>query len=813
MNNLGKCPCDDGGGGTGDLPDPLVAKTLCVGDPAPAVPNYCFPTERATQQQSILIDPLADGNLAWGLDSSATFDQSLNTTDDVKFNSVETARVFTPAAAMDIDSAGTMNINSGSSMNITSTNFAPVDIDSAGTMNINSASSMNITSAGSAPMTIESSLSVEMRAASGMTLQSTNSNVLVQSQGGDVFLQAGPQVIDNVRVNGGNNSFRLPNTRAPAGSHVLSDVTGNGNLTWEPSPSLPILTTSYGSCHVNNSLTPTAMTQIVWTKPIGPWMTGTALNEFTHSNGVLTYGGADSKVFQVNVSMGWQFDDTLTNTDRAEFFWNSNTLSTTFTSIGTFVPVVGPYLQGSTQNFTLVGNTLTYNGAGGTFYINSNFGVSKVIAGPQLTEWAVVVDGVTVLSSYQVMNVASAVANEPETASCSCSIALNTGQTVQLAVRALSNLEGFEVTTMNFNIIEQPFPIEGALSLHLNGLYLNETTTGAAIDSAGSTFSLTHILELDPGDEVEVRMLNTVDDRDFIARFVQFDIAQIGGGLGNGGVTGPISSTPNALALWNGSSATQLKDSNATLSSFGVLKVDGPDAMVELDNNASIIRFGNFFNEFQVYRDDGVTPEVVMDGLGGNVNLYRPTVVENSLTVNPTGVNQFTLPLTAPPQLNYVMSGAGGGATAWTDIDEIPRKYAVAGMLTNGTPTTFVGQGEVAVSGTILLGSNNGSWSVIGTALRYDSTNPALMRVKIECHGTWATTTGSSQRRRITVSVNGGTLFSSTIQQDLGTDQQSFSTSAITFLTTNDVIQARINAVIGIESVLVSDMHYIVTPI
>ncbi len=621
-----------------------------------------------------------------------------------------------------------------------------------------------------------------------------NSSVRLTSSGGPVLLQSSTGVV----VNENADAYTLPLVRGAA-AQVLTDVLGDGNLSWEdgggalPQPLDVTDNPTFNGLSLTQSMVvggiaglagaiaiakpPTGTSNLTmldgvstWAMAHGTQASGGNLSISRNASVKLELTGTEAKVYdplvlnadtvnsftmpgvrgapgQVltdvagNGSLSWQ--DATTPREYAEYWWNNNNLTTTFANTVNFVPVVSSgYNAGPSVGFTLGANALTYNGAGGRFYFNANFGVSKALAGAQDTVWILLLNGLpSLVNTAQQTNVSSTGNIEPVALSCSGIVDLVTNDVITIAARPLNNTEGIEVNSMNFNIQS----IEG------------------------------------------------------------------GGGGGSGGdVVGPASATDRALALYDGATGKLLQDSVATLSADAELGMIGNNARVTLDNLGSEwgLRNQGYFELFK--RDSpnigGGNPEVVLTTQSGRLNLFRPTWVQNSLTVN-GGVDSYELP-TVRPVAGQVLTATSTTTTGWSNPQGF---YATAGQVGNITPTGFAGVGQtVGIVAFVNLGAFTGAWSV--QVSNIVSNNPVSALYKIECHGTWSATI-VSQRRQLVITVGGVAQPSSTIEADLATPRQSFSTSCIANVANNDSILLTVTAVVGTANTTFTDIHYIVTPV
>jgi hypothetical protein len=147
-----------------------------------------------------------------------------------------------------------------------------------------------------------------------------------------------------------------------------------------------------------------------------------------------------------------------------------------------------------------------------------------------------------------------------------------------------------------------------------------------------------------------------------------------------GDVQGPAGATDNGLALFDGTTGKLLKDSAATLSSDAELGLIGNSARVNLDNFGSewSLRNQGFF---ELYRRDSPTigggnPEVILNTQSSRLNIFRPTWVQNSLTVN-AGVDSYELPTTRPVA-GQVLTATSTTTSAWANVATNPQIFTLA---------------------------------------------------------------------------------------------------------------------------------------
>lgn len=122
-------------------------------------------------------------------------------------------------------------------------------------------------------------------------------------------------------------------------------------------------------------------------------------------------------------------------------------------------------------------------------------------------------------------------------------------------------------------------------------------------------------------------------------------------GPGTGGVTGPASSTDNAIARWDGTGGTSIQDSGATLGDNGNLVLSGSSAYIDLPDIAAPsnpgANIGRLYkksgNDSIFWRPDSSGPEVSLTDLiyysSSETNTVQTTTTSDLLIPGPM---QFT---------------------------------------------------------------------------------------------------------------------------------------------------------------------------
>lgn len=249
---------------------------------------------------------------------------------------------------------------------------------------------------------------------------------------------------------------------------------------------------------------------------------------------------------------------------------------------------------------------------------------------------------------------------------------------------------------------------------------------------------------------------------------------------GGGNVTGPGSSTDNAIARYDGTTGTLLQDCLANVDDTGFIESFGlhSNGPVEVD-------------EYLELFDLAVAPA------SPAVNFSRIYQKYNGIQYNPN------------PNIWSRSSNA-------VPISFDTKVYTDYFFTNNALPTTFIAGAnwtDVVSVGLLQNNKNNtdyGTWTSIGSQVKYDAANLRSATVRITVNFDYSTASGTQIRRFSIFTGNPLLLGQASIVK--GTTTTSFSTGtvqAIATLAPDDIVSMRVeNNDLNTTSILISNMNY-----
>ncbi len=351
-------------------------------------------------------------------------------------------------------------------------------------------------------------------------------------------------------------------------------------------------------------------------------------------------------------------------------------------------------------------------------------------------------------------------------------------------------------------------PDEFRLGVFKNGVLVPSSVQRCNLDSDTDyprSSSTNTILELATGDTVEVKVGNFDDTTGVVVVDFAMSIVNVAGITSGGGgdVVGPVASTDNAVALFDGTSGKLLKDSPATLEATGELGVIGPNARLNLDNNLREFQLRNL-SYFELFQRDspsigGGNPEVILNSQNNRFNVFRESWLQGNVIINAAPDN-YVLPTTAPAAGQHLVADSVN-TTTWRD----PVAFHCNAMVNNPSANNFtaIGQTQIISGLTSKTGLDRGGpWLIAGTQVQYNGARN-LTNCKIELSGTLV---GLGATRRIGLQRNGAFL-SASFEVFATANLVSFYTTVFASVFPGDTITPVITALVNTSQSRVNDLY------